>query len=134
MRNLFGVYIEFKASFTPVSFQLYTSFDYAHCFEFIAEHTQTKKRRLYAKQIGYRHRFYNYDERFAAELEARQDVASDEFYEEATTDDLASVQIHKREYRPVVWRGLQQGRAIPDSNIEPSTSEVWHGAKRHGRF
>lgn len=108
MRNIFAVYIEFKAAFTPVSFQLYSSFDFAHCFEFIAEYTQSKKRRLFCKQVGFRHRFYDYDERFAAELLARADVDTDALYEEPTTDQRAIVQVHRRSFHPVVWKGIRR--------------------------
>lgn len=107
MRNIFAVYIEFKAAFTPVSFQLYSSFDFAHCFEFIAEHTQTKKRRLFCKQVGFRHRFYQYDERFAAELLARENVDTDALYKEPTTDDRARVDIHSK-FRVARWTGIRR--------------------------
>ena len=120
LKPIFRVFVEFKAAFTPVSFWLYSSYDYAHCFEYIAEHTQTKKRRLYVKQLGNRYKMYQYDETFAAELLANEQVEADEFYEEDTIDDKTIVQVHKRSYKPVVWRGLQHGRSpiVRDSVLD----------------
>ena len=114
----FSVHVRYGGKFNPVhSPALYVTSDYRDAFDFLEYKLEympnTKKRLLYVKQIGSKHKHTWYDERFEAALMV-QDVDSDEFYEEPTDDDKVSVQIHR--YKPATWRGMVK-RQEPNRGI-----------------
>ena len=108
------VIVEIKSGFNPVSILWYATTSYRDAFDYLEtrQHLITKKRKIFVKQTGTKHRHLGYDPVF--DIELTEDTSSDEWYEEDTTDDLASVRLEKRKgFAPIVWRGLQRGRSVP---------------------
>jgi len=77
-----GVYIEFKANFTPVNFQLWIAFSYDAAFQFFADKRQTRRQKFFVKRLGTRHRWYEFDEKFSQSLQIEDDIDPDEYERE----------------------------------------------------
>lgn len=103
------VIIEVRSGFNPVSIAFYFSKSYEDAFEYLEtrRHLITKKRHLFVKRDGSKHRHYHYDESFAAALYAASDTDSDQFYDEGTADDRARVDIHSK-FRVARWTGIRR--------------------------
>lgn len=103
------VIIEVRSGFNPVSIAFYFSKSYEDAFEYLESrrHLENKKRHLFVKQLGSKHRHYHYDESFAVALLAASNTDADEYYEEPTTDDRARVDIHSK-FRVARWTGIRR--------------------------
>ena len=101
-----GVYIEEKQGFNPVSIMFYVTQLYADAFAYLETriHLRHKKRRLYVKQLGSKYRHYQYDERFDAALQMDTDTDSDAYYGEPVGDAKTFVML-KRDSGVGKWRG-----------------------------
>ena len=105
---------------------IYMTSDYRDAFDYLEVlltlKPNTKQHQIFVKQVGSRHRHYYYDQRFADALLV-EDVDSDEFFEEKTTDEKASVQIHQpnRQHKVVraVWRGIHRNEGIRSEDEIP---------------
>lgn len=108
---IYRVWLQYKVGFNPVEIATYLSCDYKDAFDHIeTRHYPTgKKCHVFVRQIGTKYKHFHFDERFYAELQAREDVNPDEFYEVET--DIGIVQLKKRDrhgFRPAIWKGIRR--------------------------
>jgi hypothetical protein len=130
---LWRVHVAVRSGFNPVSILWYATQTYQDAFDYLdtRAHLINKKRSIFVKQAGTKHKHFHFDERFNAALLAEAELDPDEYYEEGTADDRASAQIHQPDKRHpvtrVIWRGLAGSRSVPnpvgsDDDDEPMST------------